>query len=180
MRHSMKGAGWLIMPVLLILLSGCASVVIDYDQQARFGQYDTYAFMPREEGKEYLSLDAARIERSLNRELGARGMRSTLPEEADILVRYDIETEIRNESSGFSYGLGYGRGAYGLGVVTAPDSYQIREGKLVVEFVRPDDKQAIWRGAGRRNLTEEMKPEARQALIDTLITDMLVKFPPES
>ena len=72
----------------------------------------------------------------------------------------------------------YGRGAYGLGVVTAPDSYQVREGKLVVEFVRPDDKQAIWRGTGRRHLTDEMKPEARQALIDKLITDMLVKFPP--
>lgn len=169
---------WLASASLLLALSGCASVVIDYDQQARFSGYQTYAFMTPGEGKEYLTLDAARIERSLNRELTARGMRSVVESEADILVRYDIETEIRNETSGFSYGLGYGRGAFGLGVMTPPDSHQVREGKLVVEFVTPEDKQAIWRGAARRNLTESMRPDARQQLIDKLIVEMLAKFPP--
>lgn len=164
----------------LLLLSGCASVVIDYDKQARFTGYTSYAFMTPSEGRDYLSLDAARIERSLNRELAARGLQPVLEEEADILVRYDIETEIRNESTGFSYGLGYGRGAFGLGVMTPPDSNEVREGKLVVEFVTPKDKRAIWRGAARRNLTESMRPDARQALIDQLITEMLEKYPPKA
>lgn len=163
---------------LLWLLTGCASVIVDYDREARFTGYTSYAFMAPTDDKDYLTLDAARIERSLNRELTARGLAPALEEDADILVRYDIETEIRNESSGFSYGLGYGRGAFGLGVMTPPDSHEVREGKLVVEFVTPEDKRAIWRGAARRNLTEGMRPDARQALIDQLIIEMLEKYPP--
>lgn len=166
--------------VLAVLLSGCANVVVDYDRDARFTGYTSYAFMAAKAGQDYLTLDAARIERSLNRELTARGLRPALEQDADILVRYDIETEIRNETSGFSYGLGYGRGAFGLGVATPPDSHEVREGKLVVEFVTPDDKRAIWRAAARRNLTETMRPDARQALIDQLISEMLEKYPPRS
>lgn len=163
---------------LAALLAGCATVTIDHDRGASFAGQNSYAIMPHTEDQGYLSLDASRIERSLIRELDARGLQRVPMDEADILVRYDIVEEIRNQSSGFSYGFGFGRNNLGLGMATAPDSRQIKEGKLVVEFVTPDERRAIWRGAGRRNLTEGMSTDRRERLIDRLITDMLAKYPP--
>ncbi|WP_111657887.1 DUF4136 domain-containing protein [Isoalcanivorax indicus] len=160
------------------LLAGCSTVTVDHDRGASFAGQNTYAIMPHGEDQGYLSLDASRIERSLVRELDARGYQRVALEEADILVRYDIVEEIRNQSSGFSYGFGFGRNNLGLGLATAPDSRQIKEGKLVVEFVTPEERRAIWRGAGRRNLTEGMSSERRERLIDSLITEMLAKYPP--
>jgi hypothetical protein len=36
----------------------------------------------------------------------------------------------------------------------------------------------VWRGAGQRNLTEQMKPEQRSALINRLVKDMFDRYPP--
>ncbi|MCH8542185.1 MAG: DUF4136 domain-containing protein [Alcanivorax sp.] len=172
------GARALVASLLLLLVAGCSTVTVDHDRGASFDGQNSYAFMPHTDEQSYLSLDAGRIERSLTRELDRRGMRKVPIDEADILVRYDIVEEIRNQSSGFSYGLGFGRNNLGLGLATAPDSRQIKEGKLVVEFVTPQERRAIWRGAGRRNLTESMSTERREDLIDSLITEMLSKYPP--
>ena len=175
---SSAGARAVMASLVFLLATGCTTVTLDHDRGASFDGQNTYAFMAHTDEQAYLSLDAGRIERSLTRELDGRGMRKASIDDADILVRYDIVEEIRNQSSGFSYGLGFGRNNLGLGLATAPDSREVKEGKLVVEFVTPQERRAIWRGAGRRNLTESMSTERREALIDSLITEMLSKYPP--
>ena len=164
----------------VVVLSGCATVNIDQDRHAAFAPIQSFAFLPDNDPDSLTGIDDARIERALIRELAARDIQLVAPDEADIWVRYDIVEEIRNQSTGFSYGFGAGRNNIGLALLSPPDSRQVKEGKLVVELVTPSERRAVWRANGRRNITESMGSERREQLIDRLIADMVAGFPGQS
>ncbi len=58
-------------------------------------------------------------------------------------------------------------------------SIEIKEGKLVVEIVVPEDSRVIWRAVSQKRLTEQMKPEKRSELINELIQEMFDNYPPK-
>ena len=164
--------------LLTAWLAGCASTVaIDYKPEAAFSSYGSFAFAASPD-EQVRSLDGERIEQAVNQELTARGFKSVPADNADLLVRYRVEETVEIESSGFGYGFGFGRDHLGLGIATTPDVHAIKEGKLVVELVQRDMSQVVWRGAGQRNLSEQMKPEQRTALIKRLVRDMFERWPP--
>ncbi|MCK5874719.1 MAG: DUF4136 domain-containing protein [Alcanivoracaceae bacterium] len=168
-----------IILLLTLWLAGCASTVaIDYRPEAAFADYRSFAFTNTEKNEEIRSLDGERIEQAVTRELTTRGLKTASADTADLLVRYRVEDTIEVEASGFGYGFGFGREHLGIGVASVPDVHAIKEGKLVVELVQRDIRQVVWRGAGQRNLTEQMKPEQRSALIERLVRDMFERWPP--
>lgn len=165
--------------LLTVWLAGCASTVaIDYRPEAAFADYRSFAFTGTEPNEEIRSLDGERIEQAVTRELTARGLKTASVDTADLLVRYRVEETVELETSGFGYGFGFGREHLGVGIATVPDVQAVKEGKLVVELVQRDIRQMVWRGAGQRNLTEQMKPEQRSALIERLVRDMFERWPP--
>ena len=165
----------IVMLLVVIFLGGCArSFVLDYQPDTDFSGYQSYAFAPVGEAR---SIDGARIERAVEREIASSLSRAD-PEQADLLVRYRVEDSVRLETSGFGYGLGFGRDRLGIGLSTVPDAREVKEGKLVIEMVEREGRQVVWRAVGQRNLTEQMKPESRNALIDRLVRDMFGRFPP--
>lgn len=165
--------------LLTAWLAGCTSTVaIDHRPEAPFTEYRSFAFASTGPDEEIRSLDGERIERAVTRELTARGFKPVPPDNADLLVRYRVEETIEVETSGLGYGFGFGREHLGIGVATVPDVQAIKEGKLVVELVQRDIRQVVWRGAGQRNLTEQMKPEQRTRLIERLVRDMFERWPP--
>jgi hypothetical protein len=168
--------------IILLLTSwlvGCASTVaIDYQPDATFANYHSFAFAEQTKEEEARSLDGERIEQAINHELTTRGFKSLPPDQADLLVRYRVEDTLQLKSSGFGYGLGFGRDSLGIGLSTRPDTRATKEGKLIVELVQRDSRQVVWRGAGQRNLTEQMKPEQRTNLIKRLVRDMFERYPP--
>jgi len=165
--------------MLTLWLAGCASTVaIDYRPEAAFADYRSFAFTSTEPKEEVRSLDGERIEQAVTRELTALGLKSAPANSADLLVRYRVDETVELETSGFGYGFGFGREHLGVGVATVPDVQAVKEGKLVVELVQRDIRQVVWRGAGQRNLTEQMKPEQRSALINRLVKDMFDRYPP--
>ncbi|MFN3714529.1 MAG: DUF4136 domain-containing protein [Alcanivoracaceae bacterium] len=169
-------------PIILFVtvwLAGCASTVaIDHQRDAAFADFRTYAFVRPASEERIRSLDDERIEQAVNRELAQRQFSEATPDQADLLVRYRVEDTLQLESSGFSYGFGFGRDSLGIGLSTAPDRRAVKEGKLVIELVQRDNLQVVWRGTGQRNLTEQMKPDQRTALIERLVRDMFGKYPP--
>lgn len=159
----------------VVFLAACArTVVIDHQPGTAFAEYQSYAFA---DPGDVRSIDGARIERAVSRELSGK-LESAEPDQADLLVRYRIEDSVRLQTSGFGYGFGFGRDRLGIGVSTVPDAREVKEGKLVVELVERESRQMIWRGVGQRNLTEQMKPDSREALISRLVKDMFERFPP--
>lgn len=161
------------------LLTGCVSTVaLDYQDGAPFPEYQSYAFAGSDAGAdEVRSIDGARIEQAVDRELQGK-LDKVDADTADLLVRYRVDDSVRIETTGFGYGFGFGRDRLGIGVATVPDAREVKEGKLVVELVERESRQMIWRAVGQRNLTEQMKPASREALINRLVKDMFERFPP--
>jgi hypothetical protein len=165
--------------LITVWLTGCASsVVIDHQAGATFSDYRSYAFAERSSDDGVRSLDDERIEQAVIRQLARHNLTRVPADQADVLVRYRVEEAVQLESSGFSYGFGFGRDSLGVGLATAPDRRAVKEGKLVVELVQRDGRQVVWRGTGQRNLTERMKPDQRTALIERLVQDMFDRYPP--
>lgn len=169
--------------MLALALTGCARyATTDYDGKAQFDTYDRYRFAQREEGA-VQSLDAARIERALERELAEEGFsQADSSEAAALIVRYRIEQERRLESRGptFGLGFGFGRSPFTFGMAHSPvESREIKEGQLVVELVDPKAEQVIWQGRAERNLTESMNAAQRSELIDRIVKAMFEQYPPE-
>lgn len=163
---------------ILLLLAGCASnVVTDYDSATVFGNYSSWAFAPDKDSG-FVSLDASRAESAIERELTRKAMRKLDPGEADLLVSYRVEDVERLESTGFSYGLGFGRRNFAWGLSVPPPVREVTEGKLVVELVDRRTGRVVWRGASQRYLNERQTPERRRKLIDEVVTEMFSKYPP--
>lgn len=166
------------MAAMLVVIGGCATVNLDYNPAVRFDSDRSFALVaPEQPG--WRTLDGQRIEAALDQGLRAKGLQPAAADAADILVHYRVEPQLRNESSGFSYGFGWGRGPAGVAVMTSPEGYVVKEGKLVVEMVRSQDQDAVWRAASRRYLNEDMTPQRRETLIRSLVADMLKQWPPQ-
>lgn len=169
--------------VLALMATGCARyAIIDYDRDARFDQYRSYALENLDSDAEVQSLDANRMEGALRKHLSAQGLReATEPDAADVVMRYAIKDEKRTESRGPSVGVGFGfgRSPFGFGLAHSPVSTrEIREGKLVIQMVDTSNQRVIWQGTGQRNLRENMEPQERTELIDRIIGEMFENYPP--
>lgn len=170
---------YLVLVMCLGLLSGCASLVsTDYDASASFDSYQSWAFAPEKGNNDFLSLDGARVETAVERELQKESLQKASADAADLLVQYRVEDAEKLESSGFTYGLGFGRGNFGWALSTPPDVRQVKQGKLVVELVDRATERVVWRGVSRRYLDERQSPEDRKELIDEVVAAMFERYPP--
>lgn len=168
-----------IVSLMLLALTGCASsVVTDYDQDVVFNSYSSWAFADLAGEKQPLSLDSARVQNAIERSMDRKGLQKVPVDEADLLVSYGIEEVERIERTGISYGLGLGRGAFGLGAATVPPVREVKEGKLVVQLIDSDTDRVVWRAASQRYLNEDQSPETRQELIGEVVAEMFSKYPP--
>lgn len=165
--------------VLMLALAGCASnVVTDYDSGVVFGNYASWAFASSSGKDSFITLDGSRVEAAVERELKRKELRKVDPEEADLLVSWQIVEEERLERSGVGFGFGLGSGNFGWGLSTAPPVREVEEGKLVVQLVDTDSDRVVWRAASRRYLNENQSPEHRRELIDEIVAEMFSRYPP--
>ena len=99
---------------LLILLSSCSSVKVaaDYDKEAKFNDYKTFAFFKTGIDKAEISdLDKRRILRAIEAELLAKGF--TKSEKPDLLVSLFTKSQQRVDVYNNSWGNGgWGWGGY--------------------------------------------------------------------
>lgn len=165
--------------VLALLVTGCASnVSTDYDSQAAFATYSSYAFAP-DQSERVQSLDDSRVRNAVDQAMRAEGYEKVPPGEADVWVRFRFEDERKYESTGFSYGLGMFNSPFGFGVSTRPEARPVRQEKLVLELVEPAQSRVVWQGNSREYLTENMGPQTRAELIDELVNNMFMQYPPQ-
>jgi hypothetical protein len=169
----------LVWIILMLLMGGCASpVLVDYQADAGFDRYGTYAFV-RDDGSGAKSLDGQRIEDAAAPRLRERGLEPVAKDKADLLVHYSIREIRRVESTGVSFGLGFGRDNVGLGLGTGPEVYEVREGRLVLEFEDRAADQVVWRAESRHDLSPDLTGDKRRGRIQALINTMFERFPPE-
>lgn len=168
----------LLLVAVAMLMTGCASnVVTDYDSQASYASYETWAFSETDDNA-YTSLDGSRVEDAVSRALEAKGLTRTGTDSADLLVGYHIDEVDRLDTSGFSYGFGYGFNRFGWGISTAPPVREVKEGQLIVDLVDTDTNKVVWRGTSKRYLNQNQSPETREKLINEVVADMFSRYPP--
>lgn len=161
----------------MVFLAACSAVKFDYDLQTPFAQMNSYKIERPAKESEALSLDASRIETAIMREMSAKGMAS-LEQSPALVARYMIEEQSHLESTGTSFGIGFGGSRSAFGVSSPPDLREVKEHRLVLEFIRADTQKVVWKAISERRLAEGMKPEKRTELINKIIAEMFEGYPP--
>ncbi|WP_178992027.1 MULTISPECIES: DUF4136 domain-containing protein [Winogradskyella] len=178
-----------ILPALLLLvvLSSCSSVKVaaDYDREANFDTYKTFAFFkPGIDKAEINDIDKRRILRAIEAELMAKGM--TKSENPDMLVsiftKSNQRVDIYNNSWGagawgwggfnrWGWGWGPGMGWGGNNVSTTT------EGMLFIDFIDANKKELVWQGSGTGYLVTR-NVDKKEARIKEFVSKTMEQFPP--
>lgn len=170
-----------VIPVLMlvVLVASCSSVRVasDYDKNANFNQYKTFAFYKTGIDKaEINDLDKRRILRAIESELMAKGF--TKSETPDLLV--SIFTKSREKvnvyNNGFGpYGYGWGWSPYywNSGYSSVSTS---TEGTLYVDLIDANKKELVWQGMGVGYISQSM--EKKEERIKEFVAKIMEKYPP--
>ncbi|MEZ4803634.1 MAG: DUF4136 domain-containing protein [Gelidibacter sp.] len=165
--------------MLFVLMASCSSVRVasDYDKNANFNQYKTFAFYKTGIDKAEISdLDKRRILRAIESELMAKGF--TKSESPDMLV--SIFTKSREKVNVYNNGFG----PYGYGWGWSPwywNNYNTSvststEGTLYIDLIDANKKELIWQGMGTGYLSQKM--DKKEERIQEFVSKIMEKYPP--
>ena len=175
-----------MIPAVLIALviTSCSSVKVaaDYDKNAAFDTYKTFAFFKTGIDKADISdLDKRRILRAIETELLAQGY--TKSENPDLLVSIFTKSQERVNvyNNAWGYG-GWGWGGFGpgwgWGWNQQPTVSTRTEGVLFVDLIDANKKELVWQGMGTGLLTQR-SVEKKEARIKEFVTKIMEKYPPQ-
>ena len=169
--------------ILLVAVSGCSSLSVnyDYDQNVEWTKFKTYGWMDVSQHPSDPSsplgntpLLEQRIHNSVDYEMEQRGI--TLSDNPDLLVVYHLGTEEKIQVTDWGYRYSDYYWGYGGRQI---DVYQFTEGSLVIDLVDAETTDLVWRGTGTGVVDQAQKsPEEMQAGADEVINKIMKSFPP--
>lgn len=167
--------------LLLFVFASCSSVKVatDFDKEANFNNYKTFAFFkPGIDKAEISDLDKKRILRAIESNLYDKGMNKV--EKPDLLVSIFTKERQRVDvyNNNFGYGWGwnpwYYGGSYGRSTVSTTS-----EGTLYIDIIDAKTNNLVWQGMGNADLmTQNM--EKKEARIQEIVMKILAEYPPGS
>ena len=174
--------------VILFIATSCVSVKVtsDYDQDANFNDYKTFAFYKKGIDKVEISdLDKRRILRAIEADLLAKGF--TKSDNPDVLVniftksREKINVYNNNRYFGWYpwYYGGFGRyGGVGFGFDAYNNVSRSTEGTLFIDLIDAEKKELAWQGMGTGALVTSKDVAKKEARIAEFVTEIMAKYPP--
>ena len=174
--RAIKITSVLVLFVLVMTSCNTVRVATDYDREANFAQYQTYAFFkPGIDKAEISDLDKKRILRAIDQEMQEKGF--TKSDNPDLLVSIFTKTKeninIYNNPYGYGYGWGWHPWYWGAGYNTVNST---TEGTLYIDLVDASEKELVWQGMGTAALSN--KVEHKQERINKIVEEILEKYPP--
>jgi hypothetical protein len=168
------------LPVLLIfLITSCVTVrvVTDYDRNANFSTYDSFAFYKPGIDKAQISdLDKKRILRAIETEMTAKGlMKSETP---SLLVSIFTKERQRVDVYNNNFGYGWGWNPWYYGGFYGNNVSQTTEGSLYIDLIDAKTNELVWQGAGTANLVTSSDIDKRVERIQKIVFEILAKYPP--
>jgi hypothetical protein len=188
----MKKNSLLFLPLALIfILNSCISVrvVTDYDRNADFNTYKTYAFYKTGIDKAQISdLDKKRILRAIEAEMGNKGFVKS--ESPDLLVSIFTKERERvdvynNAGWGWGWGWGPGWGYWSPWMWGGPgwggSNVSTRtEGSLYIDLIDAKSKELVWQGKGVGTLGNTSNIDKKEARIREFVFEILKNYPPNA
>ena len=192
----MKKMKLLAIPMfIMVFLSSCSSVRVlsDYDKEANFGTYKSYAFYKTGIDKAQISdLDKKRILRAIEAEMANRGFVKS--EKPDLLVA--IFTKEKEEVNVYNNNLGWGWGGWGWGpgfgwgwgpgwgwggAGWGGSQVSTRtEGSLYIDLVDAKSRELVWQGKGVGNLSNIENIEKKEERMRKFVSEILMQYPPNA
>jgi hypothetical protein len=166
---------------LLFVMASCSSIRVysDFDQNADFNQYKTYAFHKRGIDRlEISELDKKRILHAIDNELSKKGMtKSETPDLLiNILTKERERVDVNQYNAGWGYGWRWGWNPYLWGGQTYVSTST--EGTLYIDLIDAKKKELVWQGEGVGYLTENRNKKEQQ--INEFVAKILEQFPPSA
>ena len=164
----------LILIIISAVLAGCSNiygVTHNYDGDINFAQLETYDWAPVIMQTEADSTTIKRIQRSVNKNMQAKGYRqSSISPDFTIVTVFGNQQRLAEAPDPYM-------AAYSP--YTAPPARHYKECSLVQDLVDADDKYLLWRGSASADLSGIKTPEQIEKTIDAAIEKVMKNFPPE-
>ncbi|MFV0565953.1 MAG: DUF4136 domain-containing protein [Flavobacteriaceae bacterium] len=167
---------------LLLVATSCSSVRVatDFDKNANFNAYKTFAFFKTGIDKaEINDLDKRRILRAIEAEMLAKGF--TKSETPDLLISLFTQSnqrvDVYNNYWGYG-GWGWG-GYYGPGWGwgwNQPNVSTSTEGILFIDVIDANKKELVWQGKGTGYLTQNTNKKEER--INEFVNEIMAQYPP--
>ncbi len=186
----MKTLKILVLPLLtLLFLSSCVSVRVlsDYDKEANFNDYKTYAFYKTGIDKAHISdLDKKRILKAIDANMASRGM--VKAQDPDLLIsiftKEREQVDVYNNYWGGMYGWGWSPwywGGFGPGWGWGWNSPAVStrtQGSLYIDLIDAKNKELVWQGKGVGTLNNTKNIEKKEERIREFVSEILQQYPP--
>lgn len=174
---------------LVLLLAACGptlKVTSDYDHQANFSNYKTFAFYNPVGDKSSISeLNRNRIQNAVIAQMQAKGYTEADTSSADLLVNtITVAKEGKNVTANTDYyGYGgfyrpYGYWGGGMGMATSTTNYSVDkyiDGSLIIDVVDRAKRNMVWHGVGNSEIDSPLKDPDTQ--IPKAIAKIMSSFP---
>jgi hypothetical protein len=152
-------------------LAGCSGMSIrsDYNPQATFDDYSTYAWMPAPTTGNP-RVDNALVEKGY-----------TLTSDADnatFWVGYHLDVEGRMDVTTVNSYYGYGWGPWYGGAYRDTQVRYYDQGTLLIDIIDAEARELVWRGTAEAEVRPDMRPEDRERRLNEAIAKILERFPP--
>jgi hypothetical protein len=177
-----------VLLALGLFLAGCAvrpEVRTQAAANANLAAYHTYAFMPKPgtDKDGYKTLNTQTLERAVGREMLARGYAPAAPDQADLLINFNVKEKDKVEGDvGPTAGFGYGWGRhYGYGYGYGFDDYYngittVTEGSLMIDLIDRSRNEVVWSGTAVGELTKKVLDNPEPA-INRSVADIFARYP---
>lgn len=165
--------------LLLFVFTSCSTVRVatDYDKEANFNQYRSFAFFKPGIDKAKISdLDKKRILRAIDANLSAKGMSKS--ETPDLLVSIFTKERERVDVYNNNFGYGWGWSPWYYGTYYGGSSVsRTTEGTLFIDLIDAKTNNLVWQGMGNADLvTSNM--EKKEERIHEIVAKILAEYPP--
>ena len=165
--------------LFLIVIISCSSVRVaaDYDKNANFNEYKSFAFFKTGIDKAEISdLDKRRLLRAIEAELLAKGF--TKSENPDLLVSLFTKSreKINIHNNHFGYGYGWGWSPWYWGGHYGNTVSRSTEGTLYIDLIDADKRELVWQGMGTGYLTKNM--DKKEMRFKEFVFKIMERYPP--
>ena len=174
-------------PLLVVVLTmGCSSMSFnhDWDRDADFPNYRTYAWLDQQAdpatgnaqtARAQNSLLAKRIRNAVDSELQRKGL-AVNTGSPDLLRLY--HTGLQDKVNVTDWGYRYSYDYWGWGGRDI-DVYQYTEGTLIIDMIDFNTKDLVWRGSATATVDGGTSPEKAEEKIGKAVTGILENYPPK-
>lgn len=166
-----------VLPLLLLFIfTSCATVRVssDYDREANFNDYNSFAFFKPGIDKAKISdLDKKRILRAIESEMTTKGMIKS--EKPTLLV--SIFTKEQERVDVYNHNFGWGWNPWWYSSNYANHVSRSSEGSLYVDLIDAKTNELVWQGVGTAYL-DTHSVEKKEQRIREIVKEILTAYPP--